>query len=224
MQELINKLRSLYSSGTCTQRAIADYLAISAPQLSDVFNGRHGLTGAQVFKAQQLLKTVKSQNRLANSATTDDGDDSDNLGDMSKEPATLAQAKARLRLKESQVTASHLQREVASLRSGKAATFSSPILPATPSSSSTGTFTTPPAAKGNAGCGLPFDPQNKETWDGFNKPVIDFPSGCDSPASIAQHLSTVSSETLPWYLRSAPQTPTEKLQRQMVWNEMKARK
>jgi hypothetical protein len=68
--------------------------------------------------------------------------------------------------------------------------------------------------KGNTSgqpCGLPFDPQNKETWDGFNKPVIDFPSGCDSPASIAQHLSTVSSEKLPWYLRSAPQSPTEKI-------------
>jgi hypothetical protein len=58
---------------------------------------------------------VKSQNRLANSSTTDDGDDSDNVGNMTEEPKTLAQARARIERTQKEV--SFLQQKLAA-RSG----------------------------------------------------------------------------------------------------------
>jgi hypothetical protein len=216
---LIDKVRSLYSKGKCTQRAIADYLGISAPQLSDVFAGRHGLTGGQVFRAQQLLKTIKTQQRTMRPPPVDDDDD--DRGEMSEEPKTLAEAKVVIQARQKEL--SFLQQKLASHTGSKPAVAVPQSLPTARPSSPTGTFATPKRNASGQPCGLPFDPQNQETWDGYNKAVIPFPDGCDTPAAIGSHLATVSSERLPWYLKGAPKTPTEKLQRKMVASELEAR-
>ena len=92
MAALIDELHVLYSSGVCSQRSIADYLKISAPQLSDVFRHRHGLTGDQVFAAQQLLKDPKMQTPTLLDDDFDDGD----CGDLNGPPKTLLEGKNRI--------------------------------------------------------------------------------------------------------------------------------
>lgn len=224
MNALVDKLRSLYSSGTCTQRGIAKYLGISAPQLSDVFAGRHGLTGNQVFRAQQLLKTMKTQDRTMRPIPDDDEAD---RGEMSeKEPKTLAEAKELIQVRQREL--SYLQQKLATYAGSKPTVVNNDIIsiiqPAARPNSSSGTYATPKANASGQPSGIAFDPANPKSWDGFNKSQIEFPSDCNSPAAIGAHLATVSSERLPWYLKGAPKTPTEKLQRKMVAGELQARK
>jgi hypothetical protein len=195
----------------------------------------------QYTKVQAVIKQsagTQSQEKSMSTRVFNDrtrsipDDDDDNNSDG--QPRTLGAAKELLI--KSQERVSFLQKELAQARAGKPASKFPPTL--TTSAAETVQFREPPAAppvtsarppatKANGcgqPCGRPFDPADSETWDGYNRSVIPFPDGCDSPATIGAHLSTVSSERLPWYLESAPKSPTAQLQKQMVWNELQARK
>jgi hypothetical protein len=113
MRRLIDDLRTLYSSGAATNKAISEALGIKPPQLSDIWAGRHGLTGDQVFRAQQFLSKFMSTTETPRPT----------IGHSPDSPKSLSEARDRIE---------SLNMTIATLRAGSPTASNQPItLPTT---------------------------------------------------------------------------------------------
>jgi hypothetical protein len=214
-QELVDQLRSWYKTGTMRQMDLAAQLGLKPGQLNEILGGRNRPTAEQILIIQDFLKESSMTKTPTFDRRPEPDDDDDDCGNMSEEPKTLAQAKARIARKQQEISLA--QKRLTMQRTGKPAAPSGPIMPAERSSSSTGTYATPPAGSTNPAF---TDGQN---WTGKYQ-VRDFPPGADNPRDIAQHIAGLSTPALREHLRSAPKTEAEKLQQKAVFNELKARK